>query len=150
MPGGCGMIPASAAREPVVRLCRLVAGMPLAIELAASWLKVLSVGQVVAALERGLDILTARDRNIPERHRSMRPVLEESWRLLSAEEQQALAGLTIFCGGFSAEAAKVVASASLATLASLVEKSLLRSTADGRFQLHELLRQFAAEQLAAR
>jgi predicted ATPase/DNA-binding SARP family transcriptional activator len=139
----------SRERAVVVRLCRLVAGTPLAIELAAAWLKVLSVEQVVAALERDLDILTARDRNILERHRSMRPVLEESWRLLLIEERQALACLTVFRGGFSAEAAEVVAGASLTLLAALIEKSLLRSAADGRFQLHELLRQFAAEQLGS-
>jgi predicted ATPase len=122
--------------------------MPLAIELAASWLKVLSVDQVVAALERGLDILTTRDRNIPERHRSMRAVLEESWRLLPGEGQRALAALSVFHGGFSAEAAAAVAGATLDMLAMLVEKSLLWAGAEGRFQLHELLRQFAAEQLA--
>jgi predicted ATPase/DNA-binding SARP family transcriptional activator len=138
----------SHARAQVVRLCRLVEGMPLAIELAAAWLKVLSVEQVVAALERDLDILIARDRNIPERHRSMRAVLEESWRLLSADEQQSLARLAVFSGGFSAEAGMAVADAALEVLASLVEQALLRSGADGRFQLHELLRQFAAEQLA--
>jgi predicted ATPase/DNA-binding SARP family transcriptional activator len=135
-------------RAQVVRLCQLVAGMPLAIELAASWLKVLSVDQVVAALERGLDILTTRDRNIPERHRSMRAVLEESWRLLPGEGQRALAALSVFSGGFSAEAAAAVAGATLDMLAMLVEKSLLWAGAEGRFQLHELLRQFAAEQLA--
>ncbi|HEU5103692.1 MAG TPA: hypothetical protein VFU22_31970 [Roseiflexaceae bacterium] len=86
----------SRERVPVVRLCRLVEGMPLALELAASWLKLLSVEQVVAALERGLDILTARNSDIPARHRSMRAVLEESWELLSGEEQRALAGLAVF------------------------------------------------------
>jgi predicted ATPase/DNA-binding SARP family transcriptional activator len=139
----------SRERASVVRLCRLVEGMPLAIELAASWLKALSVEQVVAALERGLDILSSRDHNIPQRHRSMRLVLEESWRLLSVEEQQALAGLSVFCGGFSADAAEEVVGATLAVLAALVERSLLRTEGDGRFQLHELLRQFAGAHLAA-
>jgi predicted ATPase/DNA-binding SARP family transcriptional activator len=139
----------SRERAPVVHLCQLVEGMPLAIELAASWLKVLSVNQVVIALERGLDILTARDRTTPERHRSMRVVLEESWRLLSPAEQQQFARLTVFSGSFTAEANLAVTDAPLDTLATLVEKSLLRRGSDGRFQLHELLRQFAAEQLAA-
>jgi predicted ATPase/DNA-binding SARP family transcriptional activator len=139
----------SRERAPVVRLCQLVEGMPLAIELAASWLKVLSADQVVAALERGLEILSTRDHNIPQRHRSMRLVLEESWRLLSVEEQQALAGLSVFHGGFNAEAAEAVVGATLVVLAALVERSLLRAVGDGRFQLHELLRQFAAAHLAA-
>jgi predicted ATPase/DNA-binding SARP family transcriptional activator len=156
----------------VVQLCRLVEGMPLAIELAASWLKVLTVEQVIDALERGLDILTARDRATPERHRSMRAVLEQSWRLLTEAERHTLAGLSAFYGGFSAAAAQAVASESkienenlsnesterqicnsqfsiLNLLTSLVEQSLLRHGADGRFRLHELVRQFAREKLAA-
>ncbi|HET9223242.1 MAG TPA: tetratricopeptide repeat protein, partial [Roseiflexaceae bacterium] len=132
----------------VVKLCRLVEGMPLAIELAASWLKVLTVEQVVDALERGLDILSARDRTTPERHRNMRTVLEQSWHLLTEAEQQALAGLSAFYGRFSATAARAVAGATLDLLATLVEQSLLRHGADGRFQLHELVRQFAREKLA--
>lgn len=139
----------SRALVPVVRLCRLVEGTPLALELAASWLKVLTVEQVVTAIEQDLDALTSRERNTPARHRSMRTVLEESWRLLSPAEQQILAGLAVFTGDFGAEAATAVAGADLATLAGLVEKSLLRAIADGRFHLHELLHQFAAEKLAA-
>ena len=140
----------SQACAPVVQLCRLVEGLPLAIELAAGWLKILTVEQVVAALERGLDILTARDRTTPERHRSMRAVLEQSWHLLSEAEQQVLAGLSRFCGRFTSAAAEAVTGATLEALAALVEHSLLRYGADGRLQLHELLRQFAREKLAAK
>jgi predicted ATPase/DNA-binding SARP family transcriptional activator len=136
-------------RAQVVRLCRLVEGMPLALELAASWLKVLSVDEVVAALEHGLDILTWKGRDTPARHRSMRAVLEESWGLLTAEEQAQLARLAVCRGSFSAAAASAVASAALTALTTLVEKSLLRVVADGRFQLHELLRQFVCEKLSA-
>ncbi|HWQ15893.1 MAG TPA: BTAD domain-containing putative transcriptional regulator, partial [Roseiflexaceae bacterium] len=168
----------SRERAHVVRLCRLVAGMPLAIELAAAWLRALPLEQVVAALERSIDILTARDRATPERHRSMRTVLEQTWRLLSPEEQPILAGLSVFHGGFTAQAAAALLPtgdretgdkrqetgrhdlfseisgfgsqhSALSTLAAFVEKSLLRVGPDGRFQMHELLRQFAAEQLAA-
>jgi DNA-binding SARP family transcriptional activator/predicted ATPase len=136
-------------REQVVRLCRMVEGMPLALELAAGWLTVLSVDQIVGALAQNLDILTARDRVISERHRSMRTVLEETWRLLVAEQRRALAWLSVFPGGFSAAVAEGIGGVSLGALATLVERSLLRLAADGRFQLHGLLRQFAAEQLAA-
>ncbi len=135
--------------EHVVRLCRLVEGMPLAIELAASWLKTVSVEYVVTALGSGLDILTSRDRNISERHRSLRLVLEQSWRMLSVDEQQVVARLTVFRGSFSAPAAEKVAGAALSMLATLVEKSLLRSAEGGRFAMHELVRQFATEHLAA-
>lgn len=138
----------SRARAAVVRLCQLVEGMPLALELATGWLKVFSIEQISAALEHNLDILTARESDISPRHRSIRVVLEETWTLLSVAEQHALAGLTVFVGGFSAEAAVVVANTGMELLASLVEKSLVRSAADGRFHIHELLRQFAAEKLA--
>jgi DNA-binding SARP family transcriptional activator/predicted ATPase len=146
----------SQEREAVVRLCRLVEGAPLALELAASWLKMMTVAQVADAVASGLDILTARDRYGPERHRSMRIVMEQSWALLGAAGSQdeakplrpILARLAIFNGDFDAAAAAAVAGATLDALASLVEQSLLRSSA-GRFQLHELLRQFAAERLAA-
>ncbi|HEU5103237.1 MAG TPA: tetratricopeptide repeat protein [Roseiflexaceae bacterium] len=139
----------SREREAVVRLCRMVGGMPLAIELAASWLKVLSVQQVVVAIGRGLEILSARDGSLPARHRSIQAVLEESWALLSEDEQQALARLTVFHGGFDAEAAVAVADTTLLVLASLVDKALLRPAPENRFQLHELLRQFAREKLKA-
>jgi predicted ATPase/DNA-binding SARP family transcriptional activator len=139
----------SRERTHVVRLCQLVAGMPLAIELAAAWLKVLPIERIVAALERDLGILTARDRDMPERHRSMRTVLEESWNLLSAEEQRILARLAVFAGGFSVAAAQSVAEASFDQLAAFVEQSLVRSVASGRFQMHELLCQFAHEKLVA-
>ncbi|MCW5881565.1 MAG: tetratricopeptide repeat protein, partial [Anaerolineae bacterium] len=133
--------------DAVAHLCQLVEGMPLALELAAAWLRALSVRQVVAALERGQDILTARDRDAPERHRSLRAVLEQSWRLLSVEEQRVLARLSVFWGGCDTQAAEAVTATALDVLASLVEKSLLRASPEGRFQLHELVRQFAAEKL---
>lgn len=136
-------------RERVVRLCRLVEGMPLALELAASWLKVLPIDHVVSALERGLDILTTRDRSTPERHKNMREVLASSWRLLPVQEQAALARLAVFRGGCSAHAAEAVAGATHTLLAGLIDASLLRGGSAGRFQLHELVRQFAAEKLGA-
>jgi tetratricopeptide (TPR) repeat protein len=136
-------------RAQVIRLCRLVEGMPLAIELAASWLKALSVDQVVEALERGLDILTTKGRDTPARHRSMRAVLEESWGLLTAEEQGQLARLVVCQGSFSVAAAITVANAAPPALTTLVEKSLLRVVAGDRFQLHELLRQFVSEKRSA-
>jgi predicted ATPase/DNA-binding winged helix-turn-helix (wHTH) protein len=133
--------------EHVLRICRLVDGTPLALELAAAWLKGLPCQQVACELERGLDILTARHQNILVRHRSMRTVLEQSWRLLAQEEQQVLTRLSVFQGGFTQDAARVIASASPFTLTLLVEKSMVRMTTPGRYQMHELLRQFAAEHL---
>ena len=137
------------AKDAALRICRLVDGMPLALELAAAWLHTLSAEAVADELAQGFEILTARRRNLPERHRSMRAVLAQSWAMLHRSEQRVLARLSVFRGGFTAHAAEKVAGASLLMLATLVEKSLVRTTASGRYQMHELLRQFAAEQLGA-
>jgi predicted ATPase/DNA-binding SARP family transcriptional activator len=131
----------------VLRICQMVEGMPLGIELAAAWLKALTSQQIVLELELGLDILTARFQNLPARHRSMRTVMEHSWNLLAAEEREVAARLSVFLGSFQPKAAVEVAGASLPMLATLVEKALVRMTPDGRYQMHELTRQYAVEQL---
>ncbi len=135
-------------RVHVQRICRLVDGAPLGIELAAAWLKALSCEQIARELEQSLDFLSTSLRNIPDRHRSMRVVLEQTWHYLSAEEQRVFRRLSIFAGGFRADAAQAVAEASLRMLASLVEKSVLHLAQDGRYRIHSLLRQLAAEKLA--
>lgn len=133
----------------VLRLCQLAEGSPLALELAASWLRVLSCAQIVAGVERSLDFLSSSLRNVPERHRSMRAVFEQSWQMLSELEQAAFGRLSLFKGGFQREAAQVIARAGPPILVNLADKSLLRLAPSGRYQLHELLRQFAAEKLLA-
>jgi predicted ATPase len=102
---------------------------------------------VVAGVERSLDFLSSSLRNIPERHRSMRAVFEQSWQMLSEPERAVFGQLSLFKGGFQREAARAVARAGLPILVNLVDKSLLRLTPSGRYQLHEVLRQFAAEKL---
>ena len=142
-----------AERAAVAQICRLVDGVPLALELAATWLKVLPCAKIAEEIEQNLDILTARHQNIPARHRSMRAVLEQAWHLLDAQEQQVLLRLTVFRSGFTQAAGAAVAGASLHTLATLAEKALVQITQDrlarNRYQMHELLRQFAAERLAS-
>lgn len=131
----------------VVRICRLVRGMPLGLILASGWLEILTSAEIAAEIERGLEILTADMADLPERQRSMRAVFDRSWRALSSEEQAVMARLSIFRGGFTRESAENVAGANLRILLSLVNKSLLqRRAGDGRFDIHELLRQYAAEQ----
>ncbi|MBE7557187.1 MAG: AAA family ATPase [Anaerolineales bacterium] len=132
----------------VIQICQLVEGAPLALELAASWLRALTCAEIAQEIERGLDFLTTSLRDVPERHRSMRAVFEQSWRLLSEAEQTVLRRLSVFRGGFRRAAAQEVAGGSLLILTGLVDKSLLRLTDSGRYQSHELLRQFAAEKLA--
>lgn len=130
----------------VMQICQMVEGVPLAIELAAVWLRVLKVTDIVGELERGLDILTGYERDLPERHRSMQFVLQQSWQMLSQSEQQSLAKLSVFHGGFTREAAQAVAAASYPILVMLVNKSWLQLKEE-RYQIHELLRQFLSQKL---
>jgi predicted ATPase/DNA-binding SARP family transcriptional activator len=132
----------------IVRICRLAEGIPLAIELAAAWVRLLSCQEIAQEIEHNLDFLTTSLRNVPERQRSLRAVFDYSWQLLSAEERRVFRQLAVFRGGFQLEAARQVAGASLPLLLALVDKSLLRRTASGRYTRHILLWQYAAEKLA--
>ena len=136
--------------RPIVRICQLVDGNPLGIELAAAWVRTLSCTDIALEIERGLDFLTVSARDIPARHRSMRAVFDHSWKLLVEEEQRVLLRLSAFRGGFRREAAEQVAKATLSVLSALVTKSLVRRSGAGRYDLHELIRKFAMEQFAER
>jgi len=131
----------------IARICQLVEGLPLGLELAATWVNTLSCREIAAEIERGLDFLASTKRDIPERHRSLHAVFEYSWNLLSLEEQVVLKNLSILQGGFQREAAEQVAAATLPLLSSLVSKSLIRRHEPGRYDQHELVRQYAAIRL---
>src|SRR5262249_14944743 len=135
--------------ESVIRICQMTAGLPLAIELAASWLKGLSSAHIAQQMERNLDFLSTTTRNVEQRHRSIRAVFDQSWSLLSENERLIFARLSVFVGGFAAEAAGQVAKASYSILAALVEKSLIQREATDHFVIHELLRQYGMEHLEA-
>lgn len=135
-------------RAHVVRICQLVEGMPLALELAAAWLKVLSPAEVADEIERNLDILVAQYEDLPERHRSVRTVFLQSWKRLAEQEQNALMRLAVFRGGCDRAAADEVAGAGLPVLSRLVDGGLVQRTQGGRYDLHELLRQFLREKVA--
>lgn len=136
----------------VVRICRLVEGLPLGLELAAGWVRGQSCQAIAQELEQSLDVLATTQRDVAPRHRSLRAVFDQSWQRLAAAEQQAFRRLAVFRGGFDDEAARAVAGADLAwsraVLLALVQQSLLRHTPAGRYELHELLRQYAGEHLA--
>jgi len=134
----------------IVRICQLVDGYPLGIELAAAWVRMLSCVEITREIERGLDFLSLSARDVPARHRSMRAVFDHSWRLLPEKEQRVLLRLSAFQGGFGREAAEHVAEATLAVLSTLVTKSFIRRSAAGRYDLHDLIRQFVAEHFAER
>ncbi|MGB0385362.1 MAG: AfsR/SARP family transcriptional regulator [Ardenticatenaceae bacterium] len=132
----------------VIRLCGLVQGNPLAIELAAAWVEHFSVAEMVQAIQEDLDFLAATRQDIPSRHRSMRVVFEQSWRLLTEEEQHTFRKLSIFQGGFDRKAARQVANTSLSCLSSLMNKSLIQRRSTDRYHIHARLRQYGSEKLA--
>jgi len=140
---------AAAEWAEMVRICQLVEGIPLGIELAAAWTRLMSCAEIVAELTQSLDLLTTSLRDVPSRQRSMRAVFEHSWSLLSVEERTVLARLSVFRGGFLPAAARDVAGGAMLHLAALGDNSLLHRDDVGRHEMHALVRYFAAEKLAA-
>lgn len=139
----------------VVQICQLVNGMPLALEIASSWARILAADEIASEIEGNIDFLSTTMGDVTERHRSIRAVFGYSWRLLSPTEQHALMQLSIFRHGFDREAAADVANADLTLLSSLMDKSFLRRVENyqgqqKRFEMHELLRQLVEEQLQAK
>ncbi len=130
----------------IIRICQLVGGVPLAIELAASWLKSLTCEMIAAEIQRNLDFLSTNMRDMPDRHRSMRAVIDQSWALLTKQEQAVFKQLSVFRGGFTSAASDKISGASRGILGSLVDKSLI-SHSGGRYHLHELIRQYAQQHL---
>ncbi|MFO1312659.1 MAG: tetratricopeptide repeat protein [Burkholderiales bacterium] len=139
------LVPAVEA-EAIADICRLVEGLPLALLLAAAWTRLLSCEAIAAELRRGTELLHSTDAAMPPRHASMQVVFEQSWRLLSPAERDALARLSVFHGGATLAAVRAVTGAPLPVLAALGDKSLLRKEGD-RFSLHPLVQQLAAAKL---
>ncbi|MCW5848785.1 MAG: tetratricopeptide repeat protein [Anaerolineae bacterium] len=136
-----------AERPHIARICYLVGGMPLGIELAAAWVRTLPCREIAQEVERNLDFLNTSVRNVPERHRSLRAVFEYSWNALSEEERATFRRLAVFRGGFDRDAAATVVGASLSVLASLTDQSLLHMLPSGRYRRSPILWQFAYEKL---
>ncbi len=132
--------------ETVVKICQMVEGMPLSIELAASWLRVIPAAEIARSID--LKFLAANIRNLPERHRSVEAVFEYSWDLLPPATAAVLTKLAVFRGVFDRDAAVQVAGASVTILASLLEHSLIRRIDDTYYTIHELLSQFAFKRLS--
>ncbi len=132
----------------ITRICHLVHGMPLALELAAARVRTLPVDDVADAIAADLDFLSTSMRDVPERHRSLRAVIDQSWRLLTAQEQRLFASLSVFRATFDQKAAQATTTFAEEGLDRLVAHSLLRRAEEDRYQLHETLRQYANQKLA--
>ena len=131
----------------VIAICEHLQGMPLAIEMTATWVKMLSLGEIEAEIARSLDIFESTRRDVTERHRTMRAIFDHSWQLLQSEEQRVFQALSVFRGGFQRESMEYVAEASLITLSRLTDKSLVYRDSTDRYQIHELVRQYATDKL---
>jgi len=136
-----------ASYPAAVRVCRFLEGLPLGIELAAGWLRMMSLQEVLSALETSLDSLPSPAVDTEQRHRTLRVAFEHSWELLSEAEQRAFNHLAVFHGSFDRAGARGVTGTSLPLLTALVDKSLLRLTADHRYDRHPLIQRFMHEQL---
>jgi diguanylate cyclase (GGDEF)-like protein len=134
-------------RPHVFRICRLLDGMPLGLELAASWVNVLSCSEICREIERNMDFLSTNIRNIPKRHRSLRAVFNYSWNLLSPDDRHRLRSLSIFPGGFTRDAASVISHTDLKKISSLMDKSLMRKVGSDRYIIPGIVRTYARDKL---
>ena len=132
----------------VVRICQLVEGMPLAIELATNWIEDFTCADLAAAIAQNQSLLATTQRDLPARHRSMQAVFDYSWQMLTAREQRVLSQLALCQGRFSTQIATQFTGASLIDLTGLRYKSLLRIVEAGYYDLHPLIRAFALATLA--
>ena len=153
---GFRMTPANAA--PVAAICRRLEGLPLAIELAAARIKVLSPEALLRRLDHSLDVLTGGASNLPPRHRTLRAAIAWSYKLLSPDEQVLLRRLAVFAGGWTLDAAEAISTAGrslsvLDGLQSLIDHSLVQRVAglsgEPRYGMLELTGEYALEQLLA-
>jgi predicted ATPase/class 3 adenylate cyclase len=134
------------ANGEVAEVCRRLDCLPLAVELAAARVKVLTLPALLERLEQRLPLLAGGSRSAPERQRTLRATIAWSHDLLTAAEQDLFARLAVFAGGCTLQAAEEICGADVDAIASLVDKSLLRRTGD-RYWMLETIREFASEQL---
>jgi predicted ATPase/transcriptional regulator with XRE-family HTH domain len=127
----------------VLKICQMMEGMPLGIELSTAWIGLLSCEAIASEIERNIDFLTVSVRDLPERQRSLRATIDYSWNLLSNEEKKLLSRLSVFHGPFSRVAAEEICGASLEIFSSLRDKMLLYRRDEDSYYLHEIVRQYA-------
>ncbi len=142
-------VPAPADASAIAAITRLLGGNPLGIELAASWVRTLTCAAIEKEIVQSVDFLRTDRQHVERRHRSLRAAFEGSWSLLDREGRAAFRCLSVFRGGFTPESASRVAGVALPQLASLVAKSLLERAEGGRYEMLEVVRQYASERLRA-
>jgi diguanylate cyclase (GGDEF)-like protein len=142
-----GSHPGASEIESVAQICRLLEGMPLAIEMAAAWVQVIPPAAMTAKLQKDITLLRGAQADLLGQNRGFNALLEFLWKKLSASEQTVLSKLSVFEGFFSAEAAKAVADASPFFLEALADKLLVRRANSDRYEFHELVRLFASQHM---
>ncbi|MCB0209080.1 MAG: tetratricopeptide repeat protein, partial [Anaerolineae bacterium] len=142
-----GFAPTETDVLAIGRICRLVEGLPLGINLATAWIKVLPCAQIATEIESNLTFLQSPTHTVTHRHHSIEAVFDHSWQRLTNDEQQVLSRLSVFQGGFTIDAAQQVTDTTVLLLAGLVDKSWLTLNPEGRYDAHELLRRYAALKL---
>jgi predicted ATPase len=140
--------PGAAIGDDVREICRRLDNLPLAIELAAARMNLLTTEALFPRLERSLSLLTAGVRDAPERQQTLRSTIEWSYELLDPPEQELFVHLAVFSGGWDLAAAEDVCAADLDVLGSLVNNSLIREQ-DGRFLMLTTIREYATERFEA-
>lgn len=133
--------------KTIAYICRHVQGMPLAIELAAAWIEALSLDEIYKEIKQDLDFLKSELHDAPDRQRSLRVIFDTSWSKLSKPTRSTIKALSVFRSNFSREAAQAITGLSAKTLLELTNKSWIQPQKNSKYQIHELLRQFAYEVL---
>ncbi|MCA9837546.1 MAG: tetratricopeptide repeat protein [Trueperaceae bacterium] len=134
----------------IAQISQRLTGLPLALELAASWARIMPIERIAKELSEGFELLESSQTDLPERHRNIKAMFEKTWAGLSEKKRETLAKFVIFQGGASLEAAEEVTGTHFSVLLSLVNESLLKRIPPNRFDIHELLKQFAAQHLDER
>ena len=129
----------------IVQICNAVEGMPLGIELAATWTPVISLSEIISELESDFGFLDHPLKGVPEKHQNLKAVFDSSWKLLEIPLRKTMQDLSVFEGEFTRQAAQEVCMASLAGLAALVDRSLLHRDTDGKFKIHRLIHEFCSD-----
>jgi predicted ATPase len=133
--------------EEVVQICQLVNGIPLGILLASSWVRVFSCPEIALEIRQNIDFLTTSAPDLDPRHRSLRAVFDNSWKLLSDEVRSIIRKLSIFKAAFTSAAAREICGASPLMLSICMDKSLLNQRPDGRFEMLATFNQYASSKL---